>query len=200
MSNHRTYSARVKRLWPALKMTFLIILWLVIFIVGYHVDSGSFRTPLRAVKGHDLLELNTLGLVLGSIFTWTWSNCLLLCCLAAVVGDIGRHVSGNHQEGSGLSLNRVAVLTEYRPALSRAFFVFILVLSGQLILSGGIVEVSRAIEPTDSGRYFRIASSISFLGFMAGYNPEFFLNLLGSAISRAEARASAASDERKEKK
>ncbi len=199
-------------------MTFLIVLWISLFIVGYHVDSEPIRLALSDSARLGNMDLDEfLTRLVKTLFTWTWPNCLMLCCLAAVIGDIGRQVSDNPQisEDSPAPLKNATkrpTVTEYRPALSRAFFVFILLLSGQLILGGslgnpvapsvpdtstvvvsgaltdidserpGVTASESAMVATDAARYFRIASFVSFLGFMVGYNPAVFKDFLQRAL------------------
>ena len=209
---------RGRRLWPPIKMTFLIVLWISLFIVGYHVDSEPIRLALADSTLLSKMAFDEFLIrLMKTLFTWTWPNCLMLCCLAAVIGDIGRQVSDSPQTPDGNSPDPVGnaadnkAVTEYRPALSRAFFVFILLLSGQLILGGSlgnpvapsvpdtstvvsgavtdsdsdrsrVTANENAMVATDAARYFRIASFVSFLGFMVGYNPAVFRDFLQRAL------------------
>jgi hypothetical protein len=67
-------------------------------------------------------------------------------------------------------------IKDYRPPLARAFFIFMLMLSGQWIMSGGIPELSANTGGPDN--YFRLAVFVSLLGFVVGYDPRLFGGLL----------------------
>lgn len=69
---------------------------------------------------------------------------------------------------------------------------YLSLLSGQLVVAGGL---SAGDEATDPSRYFRLASFVSALGFVAGYSPEFFGILLDRMIRGPAATSSSAGEQ-----
>jgi hypothetical protein len=59
----------------------------------------------------------------------------------------------------------------------------LLLLSGHLILAGGVVQPLGAVQPViDQSYYFRVASTVSLLSFLVNYNPQ----ILALIIKRLE--------------
>ncbi len=129
----------------------LLLVWAALFLYCAHTHSKPLIDKLPSVAG-----LEKCKLFFEVLLTWTWTNLLFLCLLASLTGELARDSNPNPCG-----------------ALARAFFVFLLAISGQVLFIG---EVQFHLKSQED--YFRIAGAVSLLSYAAGYNPRIFLNLL----------------------
>lgn len=163
----RDFSPRSRAFVRVLVLFALLAVWIPLFIVGYSVPSFAIRSALGSTPPAAILTLDTLRNVLSVGLTWTWTNSLLLCIVASLIGEVAR----------GDSLTRDDPLV--RSAMARAFFVYLFVLAGQMVIGGGTPQAMD--DSLTSGRYLRIAAFTSLLGFFIGYQREAFAKLLHKA-------------------
>ncbi len=153
--------------------SFLIVLalfWIGTMVLGVALDSGVY---FQKLANENLAFIERVSALITIIFTYTWSNIFLLCCLAALIGEIGR--VANLGENPKIKL-----------AIIRGFFIFLLVTGGQLIIAGNIslpanvAPEGGAVGPmvTSVGQYFRLASFCSLMAFLVGFTPSWFDALL----------------------
>lgn len=170
------------------KSTFILSLcllaWIGLFVAGSTIPSDNV---LQGVMGEGIPLGRRMLHLLGFVFTWTWSNILFLSCFASLVGEYGREAISKHK------------LTPHpQVALVRAFFVFLALVTGQLVIVGTISLppslIEEAVTPKDPSvvnpaQYFRIATFCSFLNMLIGFSPRMFTNILNKveALSGEEA-------------
>lgn len=152
----------------AVPLLILAAIFVTLLVLGYFIDSSSYS-----------LEPPRPAAFAMKVLTWTWSNVALLSCLAALIGELLR-----------LSQSDVQALPNPKAALARGFFIFLVALAGELIILGEIRLGLSEDYQVRQDAYFRIASSVSFLGFLVGFKPNFFLELL-SGIGHKEIAGSA---------
>ena len=184
-----------------------IVVWLVLILVGTHVSSdGAYWDYL--VFGRDPSRLFML------FVAWTWTNTCMACCICSTVGEALRAYNAT---------TRVTV--EWIPGITRGFFIYLCLLTGQLIIAGGVAPAAVPLVDWDSaGRgskypltqsfgdgsvlavppsnYFRVVSAGSLASFIVGYRPMAFLALVAklSAQLSPEKTARAANDQREDNK
>lgn len=76
------------------------------------------------------------------------------------------------------------IANPYVSAVIRGFFVFLVLLSGVLILLEKLFD-----SPTQE-QYLRLAGFVSLLSFLVGYNPHLFARLLKRIADLVEGQAS----------
>lgn len=149
---------------PVLLTIILLIIWLICFIVGATFDSSKYRRELlRDNIGFIDWFLNLIY----TFFSWTWSNVLILCCISTLVGEYTRR-----------SDDEVISVTHTQNAIIRGFFIFLTVVTGQIVIQGSIPSLTVEVNgnPAEVGipQYFRVASFSSLLSFLVGFNPRLF--------------------------
>lgn len=139
-----------------------LLTWILFFVIGITANSTRYLNEL-----YDQFSMFT---AVGFVTSWTWTNVLCLACFASLVGEWGR------------------TCVEKRPprlggALARAFFIYLALISGQLLFGGGLPipgaeQLDAVAGNTTQWQYFRVATFVSLLAFMVGYSPGFFASLL----------------------
>jgi|SRR6185295_461908 len=147
-----------------LPLLLLVFLFGILIVLGSFIDSNSYslNTSIRPSSQPSLLVAFVM-----KVLTWTWSNIALLACLAALIGEFGR-----------VALTKATIALNPRAALIRGFFVFLVVLGGQLVLVGKISTGSVGADNIRQEYYLRVAGFVSLLGFLVGYRPRLFLEIL----------------------
>ncbi len=101
----------------------LTLLWTYIFWIGYGFEiqrlAPSYQVSAKLDSWIDSVW-NPL-----SILQWRWTNVVLLAVVASLIGEYGRDAS---QRKSTLN---------FRAALARGFYVFLITLTGQVVIAGG---------------------------------------------------------------
>ncbi len=159
------------------KSTFVLCLcllsWIGLFVAGSTIPSDDV---LQGLIGTGISPGIRLIHLAGFVFTWTWSNILFLCCFASLVGEYGREAVNKHR-----------IIPNPQVALVRAFFIFLAMVTGQLVIVGTISLppslLEEAVSPKDPSvvnpaQYFRIATFCSFLNMLIGFSPRMFTNIL----------------------
>lgn len=148
----------------------LILLWLLFLALGNSLQSSDYSP-----QNTDNLR-NFLGHIILYVVSWTWTNVGVLACVAAALGESGRDI---------LSYPR----SDYRRAVVRGFFAYLVVTVGYMVGQGGLnlVDVHPTLQASDSDSwvqsmsrftYARIAITVSMAGFLAGYSPDYIKNWL----------------------
>ncbi len=180
------------------QLTILLLLWGIVFLAGYRVDTNGLEIGVgdayinkSITKGYSpipdsMKTAKPAGFSLRNLLVvamcWTWTNLIILCCICAVVGDIGRSLLPGAGEAPS-----------YASGVIRGFFVYLLGLTGQLVLTGtGNGSQDLVIL---AGSYFRIAGFLSLLSFLVGYNPRLFSRLVERIENMAERSATHSSKE-----
>ena len=170
-------SERHKRTPPIWEISFgilLISLWLFLFGGGIFVPTGDFRKLLLGSSGDlNLVQRLQYGAVVICFYTVT--NIFFLSLLSSCIGcmtcrwRVTGQLEGLMSFYAGLHAKRI-----YLAALLRGFFLYLMVISGFLVLS-----TEEAIVQTGFAQYIRVAGLTSILGFMVGYDPQIAYRLMG---------------------
>ena len=166
----RTMASKAK---STVVLSLCLLFWIGLFVTGSTVPSDNV---LQGLIGEGIPFYTRALHLFGFIFTWTWSNILLLCCFSSLVGEYGRE-----------AMSRRKVTPNPQVALVRGFFIFLAMATGQLVIVGTISLppslIEEAVNPQDPSvvnpaQYFRIATFCSFLNILIGFSPRMFTNLL----------------------
>lgn len=151
--------------------------WLLLFTAGMIIPSTPYRELLASPVGLPLSKLLVAWLVV--VTCYTLPNVALLCCSASLLGAAGRRARlerGEEPEDDGIS-------SPYVSAVIRGFFVFLVLLSGVLIL------LEKPFDAPSAEQYLRLAGFVSLLSFLVGYNPHLFARLLKRIADLVEGHA-----------
>lgn len=150
--------------------------WGGLLLAGLLVPTAPYREALSAPTEMSFLGLISYSLVVFLCYTIT--NVPLLCCLAAVLGAIGgrARIELDGEEGG-----QIDYVNPYASAVLRAFFVYLVVISGTMVSIEN--PVANFVEATQQ-QYVRLAVMLSAVGFVAGYNPGLFTKVLRGTEER----------------
>jgi hypothetical protein len=97
---------------------------------------------------------------------YTFTNIAALCCLSAVIGAIGRsaRIGDVEQNEPSTDLRTLCI-----SAVIRGFFMFVVILSGTLVLS------DQKFDDISIEQYLKLAGLVSLLSFAIGYDPRLFV-------------------------
>lgn len=152
--------------------------WLVLFTAGLIIPSSTYRT-LLANQAHTLSMLELFQYWFVVVTCYTLTNVALLCCTASLLGAAGRRARlerADDHDDDGLA-------NPYVSAMIRGFFVFLVLLSGVLIL------LEKPFGAPSQEQYLRLAGFVSLLSFLVGYNPHLFARLLKRIADLVEGHA-----------
>ncbi len=150
----------------------VLTVWLLLFLGGILIDTGPFRETLQSPGELASTEIASNGMVV--LLFYTVTNIAILCCLASVMGAIGRRARlGVDHRPEPLQDN----VNPYISALFRGFFIYLSLVSGLLVLT------ESPFEAPSWQTYLRLAGSLSLFGFVASYNPAIFGGLMFKANS-----------------
>ncbi len=141
--------------------------WLTLLISGITVGTQPFIDGIRNLTAHGFWEV--FGSLVVILLCHTVSNVALLCCLAAFLGVIASRAVGRSNMNVQTPYERMGV---YVAAVTRGFFVFLVIQSGSILLS------DQAFTNLTLERYVRLAGLSSLFSFAIGYNPRLFGELL----------------------
>src|SRR5262249_12835534 len=148
----------------ALTLVALLTIYGVFLILGTFVHTDRLGEVFAggAFSSRDVFAMLTC---------WTWTNLLILCCLASVIGELGRRVLlGSRHE------------RKVRAAIVRGFFILLAIMAGQLVVLGtpGASAVPEwAVRQEGSGlyanirleRFFRLAAFASLASLLVSLKP-----------------------------
>lgn len=127
-----------------------IAAWLLVFTMGATVSSAPFREDMNPIA---------FAMVL---FTYTPTNLAMLGCFAATSG------SGGINEADA---------EDHRNAAVRGFFVYLMLISGMLVVSDDPFT-----SPSQS-QYIRLAGMTSLLCFIVGWRPEVVASMMNRVLT-----------------
>jgi hypothetical protein len=142
-----------------------LAVWLFFLTVGITIATPPM---VNAVQSGTMGWFSIVGYLVVIVFCHTVPNMAILCCLSAFLGVVAsRAVSGVPQ--SGPTQERLSI---YVAAVTRGFFVFLVIVSGTILLS------EQSFMNLTQERYIRLTGLASLFSFAVGYNPSVFVNLL----------------------
>jgi len=145
-----------------------LLLWTSTFVAGSFLDSAIYAQSL----GDSNLTFGKRSIsFFYTLFTWTWSNILVLCCLSSLLGEYGRIAMGSPKK------------TNIMAALVRGFFIFLFLTAGQLLINGTLsmpqgTEIASGNLITSTEDYRRLSGVCSLFAFSVGFRPELFHDFL----------------------
>jgi hypothetical protein len=156
-----------------------LILWLFLFTGGLIIGTEPYRVALGDAKiSLDFASLIRSWFIVVTCYTLT--NVALLCCLSSLLGAFGRRAKLVMQDEDD---RPCGVGNPYVSAMIRGFFIYLVLLSGVLIL------LEQPFSNASAEQYLRLAGFISLLSFMVGYNPHLFSRLLARIGELVEGRS-----------
>ncbi len=142
-----------------------IAAWVILTAAGVAVSTKPYIDLISGSAG----PATILGLVQAwflVITCYTFTNIAFLCCLSAVIGAIGRsaQVDDVERHHPATDLRTLCV-----SGVIRGFFMYIVILSGTLILS------DQKYDDITIEQYLKLAGLVSLLSFAIGYDPQMFV-------------------------
>src|SRR5262249_12966615 len=153
---------------------------------GGVVSTEPYRKPLVAPHALGLGEALFCWFVVVTCYTAT--NPAFLACLAAFLGGIARRV---RIDGEGADTSNDSWSSQkkaYLSAIMRGFFLYLVVLSGLLLLT------TQAITNPSQEQYVRLAGTISVLSFLVGSDTTLFARIMHRVTELAQGREQAGAD------
>lgn len=152
-----------KRALYAVYLVLSIVLWMVLFTFGVHVNTRPIRNNWGSTGTISLINFLVI------LLCWTWSNLMILCCTCAVIGELGRTFVSSRSK-----------IINIRSAIIKGFLVYLLALTGQLVAVGTLPGDYNQTNPLlmIDAAYFRFAGFVSLISFMVGYSPRLFSNMM----------------------
>lgn len=134
-----------------------LALWLLLLTAGISVSTQAYINAIQNHTVSGVLALVSSLVVIATCHTVT--NTALLCCVSAFWGALGFRVTGGTPGAvDGFTDRRDA----YVAAATRGFFIFLIILSGSIILS------DQAFTNLTLEKYIRLAGMSSLLSFTVG--------------------------------
>jgi hypothetical protein len=175
-------------------------LWMAIFAGGIVVDTRPYRVAISSggvaaleapateeaavaagvVAAPTISTANVPGLLESWIVVLLWFlplNLALLCAASGVLGAYGNRANLHDEETRRPPSD---TSNPYISALLRGFFVYLIMISGLLLLDDAPFS-----NPTP-GQYIRLAGLLSLFSFVVNYNPTVFSKLLMIAAERIQ--------------
>lgn len=136
-----------------------ITLWATFFGLGFWNSASAifaaFPNPDKSASG----ELLRIAGSMIAVCVSTVTNTGFLACIAASLGCAYRRMSASTVEAfSGRN--------DYGRSILAGFFVYLIVLSGLLLLS------TKALTQADQEQYVQLAGLLSVVSFVVGYHPQ----------------------------
>ena len=145
----------------------VLLAWSGLLAIGMFLASQPYRDTL--VRGQLGFGDYAFAWVMAFV-SYTFTNVALLSGLASLAGAGARHVEA--QLAGGERIGNLRAL--YASAALRGFFVYLIALSGLMILVENLfTNIAKSPDI-----YLRLAGSISLVSFMLGFNPEMFARFL----------------------
>jgi len=153
-----------REVWASLGV---MLAWLVLLTAGIAIGVQPYIDAIQQVK--PLTAFQLVGSAMIVLLCHTVPNIAILCCLSAFLGVIASRAIGRSEPGARPSQDRMSV---YVAAVTRGFFVFLVIQSGSILLS------DTAFTNLTLERYIRLAGLSSLFSFAIGYNPQLFTHLM----------------------
>lgn len=152
-----------------------IFLWVCFFLAGIVVETASIRELVSKRQMSSITEGVGAWFIL--LTSYTVTNFAILSCLAAIIGKFSRRsLSFETASLNGLAPAPTATFREvmvfYSVATARGFVIY-------LMLTGGLILLTTsAVTESSTEEYIKLASTLSIMAFMAGYDAEIFMRAI----------------------
>jgi hypothetical protein len=164
--------------WARAAAVLTLLAWLVLVTLGMLVDSKPYRDSVALASQHSLGRVAADCAVV--LLTYTLPNTLVLSCLAGLLGAYGQRARLGDGEDRLIPLD---LSYPYMSGLLRGFFVYLVVLSGAMVLT------EAPMTPDSADAYLRIAGFLSLSSFLVSYNPQLFGAFMVRAAGFVQGRA-----------
>ncbi|OJW16371.1 MAG: hypothetical protein BGO49_18655 [Planctomycetales bacterium 71-10] len=143
------------------------VAWLLLMAGGITVGTQEYIDPIRNRTASGPAQVVGCLLVIATCHTVT--NTAMLCCVSAFLGVLGFRAIGPAPGSSATAAGR---RDAYLAAVTRGFFIFLIIQSGTVVLS------DQAFTNLSLDKYIRLAGISSLFSFTVGYNPDVFRQLM----------------------
>jgi len=162
----------------------VIVIWVFIFAAGVSVPAAPYIKMLDEMSHGEASPLTLSGCLMLVITCSTFTNPGILACLASLLGGISRRAQEIVAPGTSTAASPlVALSAACAAAVIRGFFLYLVFLSGLLLLT------TEAITKASQDQYVQLAGTVSVLAFVIGYDPEFFSKLMNRLDGWAKRKA-----------
>ena len=173
-----------------LKTLSFLCLWIIFFAAGLVIDTEPYRQGLAFQTSTTWSSKVSSSFVV--LICYTPTNVAILCCLAGLLGALGSQVKLEPGSAPHEGLDKTHPLLS---ALIRGFFVYIVLISGTLILLPDPFpdpSIFGSLAPHDKSNirelYIRLAGLVSLVSFVVSYNPKIFATGLKKIIGATETK------------
>jgi hypothetical protein len=145
---------------------FALVAWTCFFAAGVLVSTKTYRDQLWGPTPLDVGQWFRAMFV--TFCSYTVTNLLFLACLSSYLGCMAMrwHVSQKSPEQSQF-YSHVYPSRLYISAVLRGFLLYLLIISGVLVISS-----EDAMQNTAPIQYVKIAGLVSAFGFIVGFDPQ----------------------------
>jgi hypothetical protein len=163
-----------------------VVLIALLAAYGFFLVLGTFVHTAPLAKDLAQEHFRPSGLFV-MLTCWTWTNLLVLCCLSAVIGELGRRVL----LGSGAAAS-------IKAAIIRGFFILLVLMAGHFVILGtpGATAIPQDVIQTEIGNagphrpvaelythiclehFFRLAGFASLVSFIVSIDPRLFKKII----------------------
>jgi hypothetical protein len=141
----------------------VVFAWLAIFCLGAFINTNPLRQGLQE-------NFNVGDLVL-IILAWIPTNIAFLSILAGLMGALSRGLLRKVEE----DIEPPEPLNKKSRALGGSIAGFMFYMA---FMAGAFVMTDQPFSNTTEAQYYRIAGSISFISFIAGFRPDTLRRIL----------------------
>ena len=147
----------------------IMVGWLYLLAIGTLYSSSVYAEKLLRFGPKDWTVLPaTCWYYFLYVLTYTVTNTLMLCVLAAALGQAGRRDRIDGDDAHPVQSRP----GQYFGAMVRGFMTYLFVVSGSVVIANKTFD-----NPTRQD-YLTFATTVSVLGFLAGFNPEVFVRFM----------------------
>lgn len=140
----------------------VVIVWLAVFCLGAFINTNPLRQGLQ-----ENFNLSDFFLI---ILAWIPTNIAFLSILAGLMGALSRGLLRKVEEEPG-----VDAAQKKNRALGGSIAGFMFYMA---FMAGAFVMMDQPFTNTTEEQYYRIAGSISFISFIAGFRPDTLRRIL----------------------
>jgi Na+-transporting methylmalonyl-CoA/oxaloacetate decarboxylase gamma subunit len=141
----------------------VVVIWLVVFCLGAFIDTNPLREGIQ-----ENFNLANFFLIL---LAWIPTNIAFLSILAGLMGALSRGLLRKAEEELGPDEPEKQKGTALGGSI--AGFMFYMA-----FMAGAFVMMDQPFTNTTETQYYRIAGSISFISFIAGFRPDTLRRIL----------------------
>lgn len=141
----------------------VVVIWLIVFCLGAFIDTNPLRQGIQ-----ENFNLADFFLIL---LAWIPTNIAFLSILAGLMGALSRGLLRKAEEELGPDEPKKPKGTALGGSI--AGFMFYMA-----FMAGAFVMMDQPFTNTTETQYYRIAGSISFISFIAGFRPDTLRRIL----------------------